>query len=474
VLTVALAVVSAVAWTLPSMRPWPAGPTDLEVELATERARSEDLKQQLEEASQQLAEPRPPVPDVEALARADDLARQLADAEEALARPRPPERDVEALARADDLSRQLADADEALARPRPPEPDVEALARADDLSAQVQELSEALSRPRPIIEPPVVATMNRDQILARRGLLGIYTAQVPFNFAEVNGVHAAVQRRSDIVGYFASWSDPFRADAVQESWKRGYVPLVTWESRTTTGLGGEAHDPDYSLPVILSGRHDDYIRSWARGVRELGLPLIIRLNHEMNAAWYPWSEVYGATGEPVNGNRRGDYARTWRHVHRIFAEEGANEQVIWLWSPNRVNRIPRQPPPIEFYPGDEYVDWIGMSAYHRFYDKEATFDETFGVTLPLLREVTAKPILLAEIGATEIGGRKVEWTRDLFRGLQRNPDIIGFVWFNFTVTAPVEGVLATNDWRMDSTPAATRAVREELAGAGWGQPYEPP
>ena len=49
---------------------------------------------------------------------------------------------------------------------------------------------------------------------------------------------------------------------------------------------------------IIGGAHDDYIRAWAEGVRDLGYPLAIRFAHEMNGDWYPWSEQ-------ANGNRRG-------------------------------------------------------------------------------------------------------------------------------------------------------------------------
>jgi beta-mannanase len=251
------------------------------------------------------------------------------------------------------------------------------------------------------------------------------------------------------------------------------VPLITWESRSVSGAVTGGDDPAYSLPVILSGRYDDYLRRWARGVRDLGLPLIMRFDHEMNAPWYPWCEVNVSAGTGVNGNGRGDYVKVWRHVHDLFAQEGANDLVIWLWSPNRVDRIPAQPPPAAFYPGDDYVDWIGMSGYYRQYGEVPTFDQTFGRTLSLLRLAAAKPILLTEIGATEIGGNKRAWISDLFRGLAREDDVIGFVWFNLAVTSSFDGELVTNDWRIDSSRASIEAMRDGLALSGLGRPLVP-
>ena len=49
------------------------------------------------------------------------------------------------------------------------------------------------------------------------------------------------------------------------------------------------------------------------------------------------------------------------------------------------------------------------------------------MTLPHLRDATrTKPIFLAEIGATELGGKKPAFIADLFQGLADNPDVNGF------------------------------------------------
>ena len=54
-----------------------------------------------------------------------------------------------------------------------------------------------------------------------------------------------------------------------------------------------------------------------------GLPMAIRLDHEMNGSWYPWGERQ-CGGNSLNGNGKGDYVKMWRHVHDIFEAEGAN------------------------------------------------------------------------------------------------------------------------------------------------------
>lgn len=452
ILVLALVALVAGTWISPEVRRWASGPSADQVALQRETARANDLKRQVDELTAQLRKPQPPATDAVQQARADDLARQV-----------------------DELGARLA-------QPRPPVTDGVQRARADDLAQRVNELNAAISRPRPIIDPLSLATasLTKAQIVASRNLFGLYTTQSPFNYAEMDLVQAKVARKPNIVGYFQSFKDPFDARPIRSAWLHGQVPLLTWESQNQVGVI-TADAPEFSLPRILAGAYDDVIRSYARGIRDLAMPVILRFDHEMNGNWYPWAEqTYD--GISINGNNKGDYVRTWRHVHDIFAAEGANDYTIWLWSPNRINRICGMPPPADFYPGDNYTDWVGMSGYYRAYQFETGpcddvapgYDGVFGATLPELRPPalpsTGKPIFLSEIGATENTGHKPEFINDLFAGLNTNPDIIGFAWFSLAVTSGNERTRRTNDWRIDSSAQSVTAMRDALAAYNYGTP----
>jgi hypothetical protein len=299
----------------------------------------------------------------------------------------------------------------------------------------------------------------------------MYTAQAPFNFATFDDAAIKAGSKQSLVGYFGGWDQAFRGDAVVRSWERGLLPMLTWESRPIAAANDVPEDPEYSLPRILDGAFDDYLRTYARDIVATGLPLGIRFNHEMNGTWYPWGEQK-TNGSSNNGNRPGDYVAVWRHVHDIFEAEGANDFVIWTWAPNIINNLParHQDPAYlqSLYPGDEYVDLVGISGYLRTPFTQAnnfTFDYTFGATLAQLRALTGKPILIAEVGATENGGKKVQWLQSLFASLSEpeNADIIGLAWFNIAVTTVSQGQLVTNDWRIDSRAASLEAFRTGLA-----------
>ena len=62
--------------------------------------------------------------------------------------------------------------------------------------------------------------------------------------------------------------------------------------------------------------------------------------------------------------------------------------------------------------------------------------------------------MLAEVASTELGGDKAQWIRGFFRGLQRNPDIVAFVWFDYE---------KETDWRIESSAASVAAFAAGVA-----------
>ncbi|MFZ0325283.1 MAG: glycosyl hydrolase [Actinomycetes bacterium] len=309
---------------------------------------------------------------------------------------------------------------------------------------------------------PMPVTPTRAQLLRPSGVrFGMYTAQAPFNMSELDMVASRVGKHPDTVGFFLGWDQGFRPDAVVNAWQQGMLPMLTWESlpnlppsvRTTV-------DQDYEMSRILNGDFDAYIDQFARGVKDLGLPLVIRLDQEMNADYYPWSDT-------ISYNQRGEYVRVWRYVVDRFRAIGADRNVIWLWTPNRIDDIP-QKQIASFYPGDDYVDWVGVDGYWRNKSKTYDFAVTYGRTLALLRALTSKPIFIGEVGATEAGGHKVAWINSFFAELPKNPDIIGFGWFNLTVAIGTGASTTSNDWRINSTDSAVAAFKAGISDSRYG------
>jgi beta-mannanase len=121
---------------------------------------------------------------------------------------------------------------------------------------------------------------------------------------------------------------------------------------------------------------------------------------------------------------------------------------MWNNSPNLV----------QFYPGNNYVTWIGLSGYYGTpgMGDYRTFNEIFGPTISDLRGFTHKPIVIAETGATEVSGQMSRWIKEMFRELPAHKGIIGIVWFE---------AVDVVDWRVASYSQAAAAF-----SAGYANP----
>ena len=244
--------------------------------------------------------------------------------------------------------------------------------------------------------------------------------------------------------------DPWHEWLVANVTQRGMMPMLSWEPWEPAGgdRGVREHQPRFALSTILVGDHDEYIDEWAHGLAEWGHPVMMRFAHEMNGTWYPWAEGR-------NGNREGEYRAAWRYVHDRFAAAGA-VNVQWVWSPNIT--FAGAPPLERFYPGDDYVDLLGVVGYFGHLRAEPTsypsFEDLFGATLAELRALSDKSIVITETGATEWGGFKPAWIDGFFDGLERHPEVIGFIWFEID---------KETDWRIVSSPAATAAFAARIS-----------
>ncbi len=271
--------------------------------------------------------------------------------------------------------------------------------------------------------------------------------------------------------YYHQWDSPFNAGAFSSNLKNGWITESTWEYKATlTGV-----DDPYALQplkAIIDGKKDDYIREFAHDAGAFGQPLFLRWGHEMNGDWYIWSGTKngGATldkyGDPLKPDGPELFVDAYRHIHDIFNEEKATN-VLWVWCPNILmegklgeawNEIGN------YYPGDEYVDWLCMDGYNwgasQSWSSWQTFDQVFAPTYTRLQQISpTKPIIIGEFASSDKGGDKAAWVTDAFQKISSvYPQIRAIVWFNID---------KETDWRMNSSPAVFDVFKKELAQPGW-------
>lgn len=271
------------------------------------------------------------------------------------------------------------------------------------------------------------------------------------------------QRRPNLIGVTAGWAEheytPWYTERLA---LMGAMPMISWEpwdaSKESTVEQLRSEQPDFALSRILSGEFDDYIDNWAEGLADWGRPVMLRFAHEMNGSWYPWADNR-------NGNEPGAYAATWRYIHDRFTAAEA-DNVIWVWSPNV--SYARSTPLTGLYPGDDYVDWVGVVGYFGHFaaapSSQPGFEGIFGPTLEQLAAITDKPVLITETGSGPYGALKADWITDAVDAFANDPRVEGFVWFN---------VDKEYDWRINSSPEALAAFREAISDPAFVQGSSP-
>ncbi|MFC7532272.1 glycoside hydrolase family 26 protein [Actinoplanes sp. GCM10030250] len=216
----------------------------------------------------------------------------------------------------------------------------------------------------------------------------------------------------------------------------GYVPASEPDVARSSVLMVSWHGAP--LAGINDGSSDGNIRSVARKLKAMKRPILLRWGWEMNGGWFEWSGPQN--GGPAN------YVKAYRRIHRIFTDQGA-DNVAWVWSPNwnsapntAANRIQK------YYPGDDYVDWVGVSGYNFFGESPST----------LFNPVTRiygdrKPVILTETAAVK---KKSAWIKQLSTWVAKTPAVGAVVWFDTDTQHD-----SANNFRFDTDSSALSAYR---------------
>jgi beta-mannanase len=279
----------------------------------------------------------------------------------------------------------------------------------------------------------------------------VYIPDYPGDAASLDDLAGQVGTTPRIVMWFKHWAGPYgafdAADFIAVN-ARNATPMITWMSDkpAVPGDSSLSSQAAYAPRIIAAGAYDAYIRGWADGLRALGMPVLLRLDHEMNGIWYAWSPG-------VNGNTAADYINMWRHVHDVFRSEGATN-VGFVWSPNVTCAgcaAIRQ-----LYPGDSYVDWVGLDGFNWGSTKPSgwqSFEGLFAGSLRQVRAITSRPVMIAETASAAAGGDKAAWITNMFSYVVNHEEISALVWFDEN---------KETDWRFNSSDAAFQAFASGL------------
>ncbi len=275
---------------------------------------------------------------------------------------------------------------------------------------------------------------------------GDYWLDIP-NFENLAGKHLA------IVLWYANWNSSFQDSIgimIDEHLKPGgRVIEVGWMPSQVP------------LDDIINGVRDAYLRQWFADARDKGEPIFLRFANEMNGNWLDYDGWHngGSVSTELGWEATEKYKAAWRHVYTIAQQMHACN-VAFVWAPNYASWPDPSSPQYawnhwrNYYPGDEYVDWVGVDVYdfegrdprnmiHPFYDEYAA----------------RKPVMLAETAGhfePKVGADKERYILQLFDAMETvYPRIKAFVWFNYQEPA--------RNWRMEESPASLGAYQSRIS-----------
>jgi len=297
-----------------------------------------------------------------------------------------------------------------------------------------------------------------------------------------------IQKNIGVIMYFTDWSgQPNQKNQVIDDYlikqvekiplENRPVILLTWQPVMLSSLiddeiGNECRPLKNGFvfyDTIISGKCDNYIKGVAIDLAEhSSTRFILRFAHEMNISdslWWPGH--YGDSPKK--------YIEMWKHVYDVFEQahrQSGATNVEWMWSINYASYPNEQwNAYFNYYPGDDLVDWIGISGYN-WGKPILTFEQIYGnirgdgaeIPPDVIRDLScryAKPLIISEIGTVGNIEDKANWIKSALELSKQFPFLRGIVWFNdFAYANPNSA-----DFRVTGTGVpeqVTSAFRESI------------
>jgi hypothetical protein len=289
---------------------------------------------------------------------------------------------------------------------------------------------------------------------------GIFEPKAPDDFTQMNYLETAMEYKFPILLNYSNFENKYKHPnleyRLQNAYKQGNTLELTLQtSWTASGEGNMVYD-------VLNGEYDEFLKNYAQTVKDFGHPVLFRLGNEMNGDWCPYSSYNTSKDTMI-------FKEFYIYIHKIFDEAGA-DNVIWIWNPNG-----KSFPDFEwndevmYYPGDDYVDIVGLTAYNTgTYYSDEKWNEFAALYDPIYAKSSglySQPMMITEFASSSVGGDKNQWIRNMFDQIGNYPNIKVAVWWN-GCDWDANGNVA-RPYFIDETPQIVETFKELLNKKPW-------
>jgi hypothetical protein len=253
-------------------------------------------------------------------------------------------------------------------------------------------------------------------------------------YQPLSDLEAKLGRQAAIDRYDRPFGTAFPDGREQWDIAAGRIPMVSWGPVAT----GE----------VNRGSWDTQIRLRARGVKNLGQPVLID--------WFADAANPRNTAVAADASQ---YIAAWRRLRRIFNEEDARN-AIWVWCADAADY--GNGTADAWYPGDDNVDWVCADGYNprnpgRPASTAASFEDLFSP----FHEWGAhhdKPMMVGRYGTGEDNpGDKPAWVDAARHALETSLSGIDAVVYDSTRAPAPTADDPGDDWRMDTSDESMAA-----------------
>ncbi|WP_216650021.1 glycosyl hydrolase [Lewinella sp. W8] len=215
---------------------------------------------------------------------------------------------------------------------------------------------------------------------------------------------------------------------IRQAYRMGGINTISWHLDNFLGGDSWTTGTPTVAAILPGGTHHEQYRAkldlFADFLRELKVgfpvqrpvPIIFRPFHEHTGNWFWWGKPH-ATAE--------QYKALWRFTVSYLRDEQQIHQLLYCYSPDVVKNEEEY---LEYYPGDEYVDILGLDDYHDVgrWGRAKQLTKRLSMLVQLAEE-RGKVAALTETGYEAVPERKW-WTDTLLRHLEASPEARRIAW----------------------------------------------
>jgi len=276
------------------------------------------------------------------------------------------------------------------------------------------------------------------------------------NLKNVKQLSRQINENFDIISLSLEWDKDlnfkFPESLFDSIYRQKSIPMVTWEPNINS-FKDEIDSTKHIFELIADGCFDKYMSEMASKLKNLKRPVFLRFAHEFDNPAQPW-HFHGNEGSIK-------FKKAWIHTYELFRNLEASN-IIWVWNPWRAENMAL------YYPGKEYVDWIGVNILnygeHNVGGISQEFDELYQPYHDELANFPATPVIISEFGALKSDPKQSEWLDNAFIEIENNfTEIISVIYYTNEVEKKWSKGIKSKE-NLDWTIAKNQVIKNSFSG----------